>query len=61
MKWKRVLWPCEKISEGMVRLLDEACTEIKVAEDLLKFKPLAKVAKSRSAEWRRAYAKALSF
>ena len=60
VKMKRVLWPCKLIEEGKVMVFNDAETVLEVDSDKLdEFKPMNRIPRSKTAEWRRGYQKAL--
>ena len=57
---KEVLWPCKLIEEGKVMVFNDAETVLEVDSDKLdEFKPMNRIPRSKTAEWRRGYQKAL--
>ena len=62
---KQTLWPCKSIAAvtpGLrrVRIYDDQSSEVEVELSKLKpFTPVSRIPRSRTAEWRRGYEKAL--
>ena len=60
LKVKSVLWPCRAIETGRVKLYNDAETVLDVDDSELRpFEALERIPRSRTAEWRRGYQKAL--